>query len=153
MAAYTILNGTDTALASGGVTTAAYTIETGVTLLDADLAIVAALNGVAVMQDAATAAEKLAVGNLIVAYNAGFAPVDMTAVASYRVANGTDAMQGDSAADAYKLGDAEDLTPAQLVVVLETAGLAVVAGASTDADKATASKVLECGKIPGHSIS
>lgn len=150
MAAYTILNSTGSALASGGVTTAAYTIETGVTLSDANLAIVAALNGVAVMQDAASAAEKLAVGNLLVAYDEGNAPVDMTAAVSYRVANGTAATVGTT--EAYEL-DLDTLTPAELVVVLANDAVAVVSGASTDAEKATASKVLECGKIPGFATS
>jgi len=61
MANYTIINGTDAELTNvngGGTDVAARATLTGVTLTDAELAAVCVQNGVGVMQDAATAAEK-----------------------------------------------------------------------------------------------
>ena len=55
MAAYNVINGTDTALATGGSTAPAYGIQVGVTLTDANLATLGALANVAVVKDAATA--------------------------------------------------------------------------------------------------
>jgi len=150
MADYTIINSTASALASGGVTTAAYTVETGITLTDGNLAIVAALNGVAVMQDAASAAEKLAVGNLLVGYVEGEAPVDTSASVTYRVANATSGTVGTTAA--YK-GSTDALTPAELVVLLANDAVGVTSNATTDAEKALVARVLELGKIPGHTIT
>ena len=61
MADYTIINGTDAELTNvnaGGTDVPARTVQTTITLTDAELAAVCVQNGVGVMQTAPTAAEK-----------------------------------------------------------------------------------------------
>jgi len=151
MAAYTIINSTGSALASGGVTTAAHTIETGVVLTDPNLAIVAALNGVAVMQDAPTAAEKLAVGNELIGGGAGDAPG-----VSYIVSNGSGAeltnIDGSTDIAAGAIGTVT-LTPAQLAAAQGVDGVILVKASSDNEERRLATKFLRLGKNPGTSIS
>lgn len=144
MADYTIINATASALADGVADTAAYTIDTGITLSAAELAVVVALDGVAVMQDAASAAEIAAVADLLIGGTGAEPGV------SFKVANGSSGTVGGVAA--YKLGEVT-LTASELATALATAGVAVVAADTTDAGKATAGRVLELGKIPGHTTT
>jgi len=146
MAAYTIINATASALDSGGATTAAYTIETGITLSDANLAVVAALDGVAVMQDAPTTAEKNSVGNLIVG-GSGAAPGS-----SYRVFNGGGALTDINAAGddvaAYSTSATVALTAVELKAVL-LAGVAASLATSTDEQKRKLSRIISNGALSG----
>jgi hypothetical protein len=150
MAAYTIINSTGSALGSGGVTTAAHTIETGVTLTDSNLAIVAALNGVAVMQDAPTAAEKAAVGNELLGGGAGVAPG-----VSYIVANGSaSALTDIDGSTDIPVGEVATvtLTPLQLVAAQANEGVTMVKASLDNEERRKAAKILRLGRDPGTAI-
>jgi len=150
MAAYTVINSTASALTDGVADTAAHTIETGITMTDAQLAAVAILNGVAVMQDAPTAAEKAAVGNELLGGGAGSAPG-----VSYIVANG-------SAAELTDIDGSTDiavgavatvtLTPLQLVAAQAVEGVAMVLASADSEERRKATKILRLGRDPGTAI-
>lgn len=133
MVDYVIINGTAAELTNvnaGGTDVAAYTISGNVTLTDAELAIVASLDGVAVMQASASAAEKAAVGNLIV-NGSGAAPTT-----DYYVANGTGAELTNVNAGGDDIpengaGFGVALTPSELKTLAALDGVAVAKSGAT----------------------
>lgn len=155
MVDYVIINSTAVELTNvnvGGTDVAAYTISGNVTLTDAELATVASLNGVAVMQASASAAEKAAVGNLIVQGSGAVPPTDLTVGTSYKIANGSGAAltNVNAAGDDVPAGTTltATLTPAEAKILSGTAGVVLFPASSTDAEKAYAAKVLELGSDP-----
>lgn len=120
MVAYTIINGTAAELTNvnvGGTDVAAYTISNAVTLTDAELATVAALNGVAVMQTLASGAEQYSVANVMIT-GGGSNPA---AAYNYDAANGT----GSAVTAESVTVDAQDVVLNEPMSATEVFGLLV----------------------------
>ena len=142
MVNYTIINSTAAELTdvnAGGTDIPAHTIQTGVALSSAELATVTALNGVAVMQDAPTAAEKKAVADEILAGGAGSAPAT-----SVKIGNGSASTV--EAAAAYSSAE-DSLTASEIIAALGTAGVLLASGASSDEQNRKAAKALTHGSL------
>jgi hypothetical protein len=156
--AYDIINGTASALAVGGVTTAAYTIEIGTTLTDANLVILASTDGVSIMKTTSIASERLRVGNLLVTNETGVAGV-IPAVAVVGVnstaAEMTDYNAAGSDLAAYTIAAAV-MSPSELITFIALNGAAVLQTAASGAEKtAVGNRLLSSsagGAIPAETV-
>jgi hypothetical protein len=149
MTDYVIINGTGSELTdvnAGGDDVAAYTISGNVTLDATELSTVASLNGVAVMQASASAAEKAQVGNLLID-GSGAAPgtdyeiINASGAVATNVNAGGDDLSADprgagsSGAANGPFGSGISLTPSEAWALLGTAGVYVGKSGSSDAEK------------------
>lgn len=136
MANYVIINASGAELTdvnAGGDDVAAGTISANLTLDDAELAAVCALDNVAVMNASASTAEKAAVGELLVG-----------------AASGTNSVY--TASSSTGLFASETLDPVDLVTAL-AAGKAIIAQSLTQKERDLAARVLSGGTQSGKRTS